>query len=370
MMLYRLIGALGTIAVVAGLTFFVGRGIWSGADLRRVVLEPSILEFVDPVREGEVPLAHLSLRNGSAQPVLLESVVASCGCMEVVTRGGKTVSQPIALAPGERLPLRVRLNTQGYSGDREFAVGTAGSGGDDVRGRFSAAAFIRLQVLAGLRVEPQTVVLYSKPGEREARSELTLFDAFPDPGVTIKQVRYSDEQRFRGTLEPFGPDQQATPRETGWTPRSRLRLVFLVPENGIESVGEHVEFVPEDSSQPAVRVPVIWRAPPPPIGLTPRVLVLECDRLGEKLTRKVQCAINDRSVGELAVLQKPPHVNVRVRDVAPGQKIIEFDCILTDPSQCGSFDVVLGNAATSKILCRLPVRLRLRTASNPADVSP
>ncbi len=348
----------------------VGHGGWLRRDVPDVVLEPEVVEFVEPVREGEVTSVHLAVRNASSQVAYVESVVASCGCMEVVTRGGKTVSQPIALAPGERLPLHVRLNTRGYSGAREFAVGAAGSGGNGMRGRFTAAAFIRLQVLAGLRVEPQTVVLHSEPGEREARSELTLSDAFPDPGVTIKQVRYSDEQHLRGTLEPVDPDQQVASRETGWTTRSRLRLVFLVPEDGIESVGEHVEFVPEDSSQPAERVPVIWRAPPPRIGLTQRVLVLEYDRLGEKLTRKVQCAINDRSVGELAVLRKPPHVNVRIRDVAPGQKVIELDCILTNPSQCGSFDVGLGNAATSEVLCRLPVRLRLRTASNPADVSP
>lgn len=238
---------LGASLAACGAALGIGVGWVALAEEPR--LEPTFVQVPRSVPQGEVLSAFFSLQNPSGRDCLIERVDASCGCMTIVSEGGRTLKTPFRISPREQRTLELQIATQGRRGLQEFLLDVRGA----VGGRpFVRSARVQAHIEFPLFAEPHELYFREcEPGKVQSQL-VRLIDFLPDPGVIVREVVPSNPSVFSASL-------QARPKvETLEVfPGSRFRYELEVRYWGAEEAAnapwlESIKIIPLDDRYPEV----------------------------------------------------------------------------------------------------------------------
>lgn len=137
---------------------------------------------VDPLQYQAIPI-HLQFTNRSSEAIRVTQAEPSCGCTDLVTRGGSALLAPLVLSPGESLPWQATIHTEGRIGPQSFLVRLETESGGETVEHIST---IRMNVKPAVAVAPARIEFADvMPGALES-AEITLWDGHPDPGLRLK----------------------------------------------------------------------------------------------------------------------------------------------------------------------------------------
>lgn len=344
------------LGICTGVVYYAVRAAGS-AEEDPLVLEPSVLEIVDPALEGSDVKVSLMLRNTGEQPVQILAVKNSCGCLDLVTRGGKPLGTPLELDAGEAFPLQATIRTGKRGGSEGFGIGILYESGGK---QSSCMSEIRLNVLPALRIVSGAQVFDAGEPGATITEEIGVGDAFPDPGIEVESVTNSRPERVRIRLVDcedstvYQQEQKEHLSDTAASAKQRYRIQvsYTAEEDGFhDTIAVH----PRNEEHEVLYIPVFFRGRKATQSrLYPRRLVIRAASAGETLEREVRYVQqSDQELSRLVVLDSPEFVSTEIERNAGG--VWRIDLKLTVPEETvEESSIVLGNEKRERV-ARIPV---------------
>lgn len=348
--------AIGALMVIAG----VGSGIYlrmSTAGRRQTELSPQLVEFAkDPV-EGSRVTVPLQFHNQSAGDVVIDGASGSCGCMEIVTHGGREFSSPITVKAGERIPVEVTISTAGRVGKHQFQVALHARSGSQA---WDLTSVIKMQVRSGWRTRPRQLVFSDVVPGQKVEADIDVFDSHDDPGIAIKQLATTDP-RVKVELIEAGDlmDDDADPfdlQDMRLKHRYRLHVQYVVPDRRALVADEAVILQSRESDR-RLKIPIVCHIQPPAYRLSPLALLLPGESTDfAAFRRKIRCELGPGASGDLRVLQAPAFLKVTIERERPQTLTIVVRGKTGQPVRVGKDDaIVFGTKGSDAAAFTIPV---------------
>jgi hypothetical protein len=272
-----------------------------------VAVEPKLAEIaVDPLQYQAVTV-HLQLINRSGKAIRIRKAETSCGCASLVTRGGKTLVEPMNVLPGDTVPWQVEIHTVGRLGPNEFKVHFE----VESEGRTShALSTIKMNVHPAILVHPHLIEFQNiAPGEQR-NATVVLSDRYPDSGYSVKHLRSSDPERIQ--VQVVAPEKDtpvgaadAEGNAANLRPRWCIKVRYVAPSSPRALIQDTIVLEPNGKLLPQISIPVICTMMPPDYELSPPSLVLPADSRGRTVQRTIRCRVRPGTNAALQVLSAP-----------------------------------------------------------------
>ncbi len=291
-----------------------------------VALEPQLVELVEEPFEHQKISVAFQLRNPTLSPIKVLKVSPSCGCMNVVTRGGQPMTAPLTLASGRQLPWQVELATEGRIGPQEYSLTLDCLVDDKPMQLTSKISFV---VRSSWRADPPIVDIYNaEPGEELTR-EIGIYDAFGTRGFRVAKVETSNPARLTADLIPPEQGVESSPKILQFGAAQldrRYRLSITMRAGELNEVTQYkVLLTSAEPDQPILEIPVICRVKPSPYEMIPNVLYLPASQADEPTRRTVRCVLHGVK-GPLRVLRAPSHTEIDCHAVE--DNTVEIDLVV------------------------------------------
>jgi hypothetical protein len=315
-------------------------------------VSPSFLELVNQPIEGESVTVPLQLTNRSSSEIVLQQIQAACSCTRVATRGGKTLKDPLPIAPGTSLPWQATINTESRSGEQEFRIHFVFLANGR---RIEKPVRIRMSVLAGWRSDPYEVAWNDLAPGAGFEAEIDLYDGNPGAGLPLKDVQSSNTELIRVQSFPIdGHDGAAA-----YPPPFRLRRKLVVYGDAPAEYGRtfqaDVLIRSDDPRVPEFRIPVRGRTRDADYRLFPRELQISASDTPAAWKRVVDCQVRSAEIPvPTEVLKKPDFLNVAILRESELLARIAIECPNAPTGDDGgTYEVVLG--VGGRALVTIPV---------------
>ena len=217
-----------------------------------VRIEPQLVELVEQPVENQVAVASFTLVNDSAKPLLVKAAQGTCGCMKIETRGGALTS-PRTVAPGEQLPWRVSINTQGRSGIDEQGLQLL----CELDGKpLSVSTTIRMMIQPTGRIFPPLVQFEDVAPDSVATAEVGLYCGADLPWDSLAPLVISPhgEAAFKWLDEPTLKLLPLTIDVQGATAKRRRVLKIEMASGAFgHSAGARIELFEVGANSPSLR---------------------------------------------------------------------------------------------------------------------
>jgi hypothetical protein len=323
-----------------------------------VFMEPAELTLVDDPLEPAVVKINLRLVNRGSTPIRITSATASCGCMTLVTQNGDVLSEPVDVAALGSIPWQVSIRTEGRIGRQSFWVTVnfdrQGSSGYTM-------SKIYANVRPGWRAYPEDLIAGDVEAGILSVRDVTVYDAYPDPGIAVKEITSTNPSAVQGQLIPndgsFSQDEWDT---IGRDPRLRKRFtirVKLTPPNEAASLAEEcIALVPESPKQQALIIPVIYSLRKPKYGFVPEKLVIVLSPLNTgKIVRTVTCNFRDGVNAGLRVVSSPSYSKISLHELAIGSRAVRIELAPPTAGVPSPAEIVFAEGRDPTPVARLPV---------------
>lgn len=329
------------------------RSIWYRGDF--ICLTPQLAVVPNVVLEYDVPTVRFSLDNNSSQTVVLESLVGSCGCLKFDDENGKPLLLPSTISANGQLPIRLNIRTGGAIGRQEYQVlATLNCGGEKVTKQAQAV----INVAAGIRSNPSFVRFDLASPSSAERSEVFLYDNYPNDGVDIADIRTTRPDLL--STRSLECDSDGTPSIRGL--KLRLKVSLSLTSEGAHLTDETYAALvvrPASTSHPVVEVPIVINPPKPVIRFVPSSIFipLQNSNLGadDIVVRTVRCYMTDRA-GDLKVVSNNPGVRSKIVATSdPKEQKLEIQAELAQIDVLKPLQIVLRFSETPKLDYVIPV---------------
>jgi hypothetical protein len=188
---------------------------------------PQTVEFgEEPVFSGDRLRFDVAVENTSRAPVQVTEFPRSCGCMTFGEAGDLRL--PATLQPGEKLPLKVEIATDGKTGFQTMQLQARGktASGEPIA---PASLMIQGRILTSILPLPEELWIDVHQDERDAPIARTvlLTDQWPGDGLAIDTIASTAGPRMRFDLAPA--DGPVLVRGLDVRKRHLLTINYTVP---------------------------------------------------------------------------------------------------------------------------------------------
>jgi hypothetical protein len=278
-----------------------------------VAVEPEVAEVaVDPLQFQAVTV-HLQLTNHTSKTIQVRKAETSCGCASLVTRGGKTLVEPLDVPSGGAVPWQVVIHTGARSGPNEFMVFFETESG----GRISQmVSTIKMNIRPAIAYNPRVIEFGDVGPGSEHTATIVLSDGYPDSGYNVAHVHVSDPERLEVKIMPPDKDTPTGLAEADSSANLRVRwyikLRYLSPKAARALVQDEIILEPENDLHPQISIPVTCKMTPPAYEISPETLVFSADSLGRTIQRTIRCRMRPEADAALKVNSAPSWAKVDV----------------------------------------------------------
>lgn len=310
-------GWYATVAVVSVAGSLIGLGMRRVASSATgISFYPSNVEIKEARFQGEPLEVHFDLKNGSPASVTVTSLATSCGCMVLSGKDGP-LKTPFELEKGGSLPINLNLSTGGRFGPQTFNLSAAVQQSDATA--LETSATVRVNILAALQADPRMIIFRRAKAGVELSAEVKLADALADPGVTIREVKASNEKTMRVEIQPDSGPSEIFDDEVAGRARATLKLIY-VPDAAEGQVHEWISVVPVAKQYPELRIPVYCEIAERPFRFMPHGLTVP-GATGASF-RRTLAFVSDELPMTVSVLRSPRGVEVDIGESVGSRKMI------------------------------------------------
>jgi hypothetical protein len=304
------------------------------ADSSGPVLEPEVVKLVEqPLTNGSVNI-DLVLRNPTGHAYTIRHVTSSCGCVSVVGRGLEKFSNPISLGPGDVLPWRAIVSTDGRVG-QDIQLVSVDMVDEEGRPR-ELVSTIDLNVRLGWGADPRFLRFGDLEPGKTYHGSARIVNVDGPPGVEVAQVKSSDAKSLAARFDPAG-GSNGTPAETpnrtgdldlppGAKVLGNLQATFICPPDAGFSPTrqEAITVYSKDGSLPPLRVVVVLSYKPPKWRFIPDHLLVQLSRTPQTIERTVRLVSSGENPGRPRVAGKPKFCEIGFGELHDGVQEIQL----------------------------------------------
>jgi hypothetical protein len=234
---------------------------------------------------------------------------------------------PTEIAPGESVPIHLRLGTLGGGGEVIKYLRVEGQTADGLE-LDPAEVAVYGYILATLAVHPQSSSLIVHEEELSApiKQTVVLADLWPGGGMPIESITSTLGDKLRYQLVPARGDINIGPRML----HKRYDLELSLTLDPSKSAFDHtVTITPDHPKAKPVEVRLFGKIIPR-CGLDTDSISFCGAKAGEQIVRRIEYRYRDASDREIKIVKAPACVRASVSEIRDGLKEIKLTCTLPD----------------------------------------
>ncbi len=309
-----------------------------------ILFDPEVKEysFRDYFISGERIQFVTNLENTSHSTIEVSGIDRTCGCMIFEDRD--RITFPLRLKPGEKLPVKLDIDTNGKSGLNVFGIRakleTHSSNPRTISASFQLSAYI----FSTLQAIPNSINqdVHRSGINSELHFSIVLADDRPWKVVVVDRIEFSSPDRFRFDLKPI--DGLIRDPQTGSdrTKRFSLNIHYIPPDNDDE-YEESIKVTTDEPGAKPIRIHLTGKIVPE-FEFHPSKLIFTEQKLGMKASRVVEYRYDVEEYKEIIPIDIPKCYFVDDISSIKGVRVFRISLISSDLSEYPpSIPFLIGN---------------------------
>lgn len=243
----------------------------------------------------------------------------------VVSSQGKAT--PTEIAPGESVPIRLRIGTVGGGGETIKHLRVEGQTLDGLE-LAPAELVVYAYIQATMVAQPQSssFIVHEEDFTAPIKQMVVLADLWPGKGLPINSITSTLGDKLHYQLKPAGGEIEIGPRRLH--KRYNLELSFMLDPT--KPTFDHtVTITPDHPKAKPIEVRLFGKIIPR-CGLDTESVAFCAKKPGERITRRIEYHYRDPADRQIRLVKAPAWLSGSVSEVRDGLKVLTLTCTLPE----------------------------------------